>query len=84
LDESGILAAVILELCVDRSRGATIHHQWVQPEDSVIITGVYTHMLPLSALYDKGYLGWYNVHQSAFAHALELGNSAFWQDDELD
>ena len=84
IGESGLLAAAVLELCVDRSRGTTIHNQWVQSGDSILITGVYTHLLSLSALYNKGYLGWYNIHQSAFTQAEELGNSDYWNADELD
>jgi len=62
----GLLTACIFEFMVDRDQGATINNQWVQPEQSIMITGVYTHLLPVNLLYKKGFLGWWRVHSSAF------------------
>ena len=38
------LYAAMFELCVDRSVGRTRHCQWIQPKDSVFVTGVYIHV----------------------------------------
>ena len=61
-----MLVAVIFELCVDRSVGQTINKQWVQQPESILITGMFTHVLPVSKLYQKGFIGWYRVHSLAF------------------
>jgi hypothetical protein len=61
-----VVAACIMELCVDRSKGTSIHSQWVQPEGSVLITGIYTHVVPLTSLFKPGYFGWYRLHNSIF------------------
>ena len=65
--ERGLLGTVVLELLVDRSRGSTIHSQWVQEEpESVLITGAYLHLF-LMAQYDApGFRGWYRIHEQAF------------------
>eukprot|EP00973_Karenia_brevis_P024076 3321937-Karenia_brevis.AAC.1 len=51
---------------VDRNQGTSVHKQRVQPEESVIVTGVYVHVLQFSDLYCQGFFGWYLVHESAF------------------
>jgi hypothetical protein len=35
-------------------------------KDSVIITGLYTHMFSVTQLYTKGYMGWFRVHTSVW------------------
>ena len=79
-----MLVAVVFELFVDRNEGTTTHHQWVQKtEESVIITGIYTHLLPMIYLHRKGFTGWYKVHQSAYDEALKMKGEAIRQMKEL-
>ena len=47
------LYAAMFELCVDRSVGRTHHSQWIQPKDSVIITGVYIHVFNVLDVFSK-------------------------------
>ena len=54
--------AAFLELQVDRSVGQIINLQFVQPENSILITGLYTHMVRVTDLYTKGFNGWWNLH----------------------
>ena len=44
IPETGLLSACIFELQVDRAVGMTVNRQWVQPENSIVITGIYTHL----------------------------------------
>ena len=60
------LLTCVFELCADGDHGRTIHSQWVKPPDSVIICGVFTHVMPLTKIYDKGFAGWYRIHNSVF------------------
>ena len=61
-----VVASCVFQLCVDRSVGTSVNKQWVQPEGSVLITGLYTHVVPLTCLFAKGYFGWYCLHSSIF------------------
>ena len=66
-DSYGLITTAIFELIVDRAVGQTVNDgQWVQPPESIIITGVYTHIASVTSLYDKGYLGWYKIHESVY------------------
>ena len=62
--------AICVECLVDRSVGSTIHHQWVQPEDSIFIEGIYVHVFNLHDAYEQGYTGWFRVHRGTLT-ALE-------------
>jgi len=84
LTEHGLLAAAVLELAVDKSYGTSINRQWVIPEDKVIITGVFTHLLPWTSLYAKGYLGWYVVHETAFTDVKQIDNADWWHPETSD
>ena len=65
--------AAIFELMVDRAQGQTHEKQWIQSSPkSIVITALYTHLLPLCSLYTKPFLGWFTIHNSAF----ELGETA--------
>ena len=68
----GYVVSVVIELCVDRARGTTVDKQWCQPPDSVMITGVYTHFLPINRLFEKGFRGWFRLHQSVYATLKRL------------
>ena len=48
------LYSAYFELGVNRSVGTTTHKQWVQPVDSIIISGMYIHCLPVTKLYTTG------------------------------
>ena len=62
-----VAACAILELCVDRSKGTQIEPGlWVQPEGTVMVTGVYTHLLPIADLYGPGFHGRYRIHNSVY------------------
>ena len=67
---SGMLAACMMELCVDRANGVgrTVNKQWCNPPESVIITGVYTHVIHFSRVYEPGFLGWMRIHKSTWEH----------------
>ena len=69
---TGYLNRVIFELMVDRSVGRTIHEQWVQSPDSIIITGIYTHMVNVVDLYKNGFVGWYRIHHSVWDQVSKL------------
>ena len=84
LTEHGLLAAAVFELAVDKSYGTSINRQWVIPEDKVIITGVFTHLLPWTDLYAKGYLGWYVVHESAYKDVKQIDNADWWHPETSD
>ena len=73
------LIAVILELMVDRDQGVVVNHQWCQPEASVVITGIYTHVIGITKLFTPGYLGWFRVHTSMwdYLRTLDDVNSYF-------
>ncbi len=63
----------VFELCVHRAQGTVINFQWIQKtEESVIITGVYTHLLPITKLYETGFLGWFKVHDSVWDECARL------------
>ena len=62
----GLLTAVVFEAMLDKAKGTTHARQWVQPAGSFGLTGVYTHQLPITRLYRKGYLGWFRVHRDVF------------------
>ena len=63
-----LLVACVLELCVNRKRGGTIHDQWFQKdEDSVFITGIYTHLVQVTKFFGKGFKGWYCWDESVKA-----------------
>ena len=78
LTEHGLLAAAVFELAVDKHYGNSINRQWVLLADKVIITGVYTHLLPWTHVYAKGYLGWYVVHDTAYQDVKMIDDADFW------
>ena len=61
-------------MMVDRSRGRSHEEQWIQPNaNSVVVTGLYTHVLHLSHVYlNKDFLGWFTIHPSVFEHGPTL------------
>ena len=65
--------AAMFEFMVDRAKGRIHDGQWIQNSPkSIVITGLYTHVLPLCSIYTKPFYGWFTVHRSAF----EKGKSA--------
>ena len=62
----GLLTAVVFEAMLDKAKGTTHKQQWVQPKGTFVLTGVYTHQLPITRLYRKGYCGWLRVHRDVF------------------
>ena len=68
----GLCTGVVFELMVDRDKGDTARKQWTQPLGSFIITGVYTHQVPVALLYRKGFLGWYQIHPSVYTLCKSL------------
>ena len=68
----GLCTGVVFELMVDRDKGGTARKQWTQPLGSFIITGVYTHQVPVALLYRKGFLGWYQIHPSVYTLCKSL------------
>ena len=54
--------AVLYELVVDRSAGSSIHSQWVQPPESVVITNTFIHVFNILKGYDSGFQGFYRVN----------------------
>ena len=67
----GLVYGAMLELMVDRSRGTTVNHQWVQNEEAVIITGLYIHAINVSDLFKKNYKGWYRIHDEVLTAMRE-------------
>ena len=61
-----LLVAAVFELTCDRAKGRTHKGQWVQPSSTIVATGLYTHVVSLLTVYDKGYVGWTNVHDYAW------------------
>ena len=61
-----ILYSAFVEIAVNRNaEGATsIHQQWVQPVDSIIIAGVHIHCINITKLFVDGYLGWFKYAKS--------------------
>ena len=55
-DDTNLYSAYI-DLFVDRSAGRTTSHQWVQQPDSIIIAGLFIHVVPIQKLFAKGYFG---------------------------
>ena len=63
-----VAVAVILQLCVDRAKGTQIEPGlWSQPEGTVMVCGVYTHLLPIADLYGPGFHGRYRIHNSVYS-----------------
>jgi hypothetical protein len=83
-----VAACAILELCVDRSKGTQVEPGlWVQPEGTVMVLGVYTHLLPIADLYAPGFHGRYRIHNSVYVtlHSIyiaEEGQMSY--EDEYD
>ena len=56
-----VMWGALFELVVDRSRGGTIHKQWVQKQGSVFIRKVHIHCFHLRQAYEAGWLGVFSV-----------------------
>ena len=71
-DDDGFLSCTILELAVDRNMGHSAHQQWIQPEESILITGMYTHLINITSVFDSGYLGWFRIHDTVCDDSASL------------
>jgi hypothetical protein len=58
----------VFELIADRSKGRSIHGQWVQPLKSFYIDGLYLHAFDLFSLYEATYMGWFRCHIPSLEH----------------
>ena len=68
---------MIFECMVDRSRGNTVNGQRCQKdESSIVITSVYTHLLPLRLLYTKGFYGWFTIDPDVFESSSLMNDHA--------
>jgi hypothetical protein len=57
------------DLGVNRAFGSTANKtQWVQDPDSVMITGLYVHCLPVTKLYAPGFVGWWITADTMYDH----------------
>jgi hypothetical protein len=79
---------VVFELLADRSRGRTIHSQWVQPLKTFQIDGMYLHCFDPFSLYLQNYMGWFRCHVPTLEHlattaAKEELRSSWQLQDEL-
>jgi hypothetical protein len=62
----------VFELIVDRSKGSTIHGQWVQPLHSFYLDGLYIHAFDLLALYEANQMGWFRCHVPTLEHLAAM------------
>ena len=64
--------SIFFDIAVNRDKGYTVHHQWVQPPETIIIAGIYVHALPFGKLFADGFRGHFmyasSVHQSIHEH----------------
>jgi hypothetical protein len=58
----------VFELIADRSKGRSIHGQWVQPLKSFYLDGLYLHAFDLFSLYEANHMGWFRCHIPSLEH----------------
>ena len=75
-DDTNLYSA-FLELYVDRSNGRSTSGQWVQQPDSIVITGLFIHVVPVQKLYEKGHYGNLRFSSNLFE---QLQNHKFIRD----
>ena len=83
--------AIMYECLVDRNRGRTCNHQWVQAPGSVHVVGVNVHVFNLFSAYDKPCAGWLKVHGPTLKIGLKrchspehLEDAMFYKTAEVD
>jgi hypothetical protein len=85
-----IAVAVILQLCVDRDKGTQVEPGlWSQPEGTVMVCGVYTHLLPIADLYGHQFHGRYRIHNSVYStlnsvYVDEEGKAYYGEEPSVD
>ena len=55
--------AVLFECMVDRNVGGAIHGQWHQLEGSMCVTSAFIHVVDLSIVYHRGFVGWFRTYK---------------------
>ena len=63
-----LVFGVVLELLVDRNMGSTVRGQWVQPQESVVITGINVHAINFLTTLHKGLGGWVRIHKDTLTN----------------
>ena len=74
------LYSAFFELAVNRCVGKTANGQWVQPPDSILITGMHIHCLPVTKMYTAGFTGWWTLAPTVFA---SIGSHRFLRDRQV-
>ena len=63
---NGLLTAAVIEAIVDRARSVDVQKQLAQPPGTFVITGVFTHQLPVTKLYESEKFNSLCVHKSVW------------------
>ncbi len=79
------------ECLVDRNRGKTNNHQWIQEPGSIHVVGVNVHCFNLFSAYDKPTAGWLKVHGPSLKIGLkncatpeDLESAMYYKTAEVD
>ena len=70
-----LMFGVVLELLVDRNMGTEVRDQWVQPQESVVITGINVHAFNFLKTLNTGFGGWFRIHKDTLTNlAADIKN----------
>ena len=66
-----LVFGVVVEMLVDRNMGSTVRDQWVQNQESVVITSINVHAINFLTTLHKGFGGWFRIYKNTLTNLAE-------------